>query len=412
MANEKILPELHAFIIDIDQLHLDPRNARMHSEKNLSAIADSLNEFGQRRLAVVHKATMTVRAGNGMVTAARRLGWERIAALVVDEPERDARRYALADNRTGELAEWDSTVLLSEINELRFNDELIEIPGFHASDLIELSPPPRFDGSRIPDSVDDALADSDIPKRVSLGDVWSVGPHRIICGDVRSVAPMMTDAAMVITDPPYGVNYVSNMRRKKKNAKIENDALTQDELAPFIASSLRALMQWVAAGGAVYVFYADQKRGQRDIFERGLDASDVEMLANIVWVKQAGTMGWQDYRNQYEPMLYGSKRGAARRKVLDRTQTTIWRVDREPTHTLMHPTQKPVALIARAIENSTRVGDAVVDGFGGSGSMVVAAEVTGRRGFSIEIEPRYCDMAIERLMRANPGLSAERIGTG
>jgi DNA modification methylase len=353
---------------------------------------------------------MTVRAGNGMITAARRLGWLYIAALVVDEPERDARRYALADNRTGELAEWDSSVLLNEIGELKLSDERIEIPGFELGDLLDWQAPPRFDGSRIPETVDEALADSDIPKRVSPGDVWEVGAHRIICGDVREATPLVTDAAMLITDPPYGVDFVARGKKKAK-AKIVNDDLAPKEMAAFISSTMRAISAWLGGGAAAYVFHPDQRRGAREVFEAGLDAADIEMLGSIVWVKAAGSMGWQDYRNQYEPCLYGSKRGGTRRKVVDRTQTTVWRVDREPNNQLMHPTQKPVALIARAIENSTRVGDVVVDGFGGSGSMVVAAELMGRAGYSIELEPRYCDMAIERLLRANKDLEARRIST-
>lgn len=394
----------------VEALTLDPRNARKHGRRNLDAIVASLSEFGQRRPLVVMSDMMVI-AGNGTLEAARELGWTEIAVTVVPETwtREQAAAYALADNRTAELASWDDAVLGETLGEL-------DMAGWDLGAL-------GFDG--LP-SIAAAAADDEVPDVPAAatsrpGEVWILGDHRLACGsstDAELVARLFAgaQAACVVTDPPYGVAYESRGRKKAHRA-IANDAVSDAQLLELVRGALVLAIASTVPGGGCYVFHADTKR---DVFEDAMLEAGWTLHQALVWVKQSIVLSRMDYQPQHEPILYGWRPGKRHAWYGGRKRTsivaddqpdfaslerealvalledlhasaTVLREDR-PTRSDEHPTMKPVALLSRLIVNSSRKADVVYDPFLGSGSTIVACERQGRVGYGVELDPAYCDV--------------------
>jgi len=210
------------------------------------------------------------------------------------------------------------------------------------------------------------------------------------------------------TDAPYGVAYQSHMAEGGTASRfqpIENDDLDPNALKAFLTTCFSNAAACMRPGAAVYACHANQRAGIYAAFESALIAGGFHFGGVLVWVKPAATMGWQDYRNRYEPILYGWKMGADRRKVEDRSETTVWEIARDAAASYEHPTQKPVELVARALRNSTVAGETVLDPFAGSGPVLIAAAKLGRRAVLIEKDPGYCDV-IRAAVGALPGEGA------
>jgi DNA modification methylase len=354
----------------------DPQNARQHDEKNLKAIEGSLKEFGQRKPIVITEAGVIV-AGNGTVEAAKRLAWTHIEAVKVpnDWTPDKIKAFAIADNRTAELANWNQEVLTAQLLELEGEGwELAEF-GFEAFDLPDDDKP----------IVEDELPES-APSRVALGDVWQLGNHRLMCGDATdllSLATLMNDekAALVLTDPPYGVSYQSNMRLKSKKF----DVLANDDLVLDIAPSIKSY-----SSGWVFVWTSWKVLNLW-----------IEKLASfgyptnmIIWDKGGGGIGdlEKTFASDYEVALVWHNN----QKLTGKRIGSVWSINKDGSSQYLHPTQKPVALSAMAIEHTTNKGDLVLDIFGGSGSTLIAAEQTKRICYMMELDTKYCDIIIER----------------
>jgi site-specific DNA-methyltransferase (adenine-specific) len=398
----------------ISELRRRTNNPRDNA-KAVGAIVESLQEFGWTT-PLLMDAAGEVEAGDTRFMAAERLGLAEVPILQTDHDPELARRYVVADNRLGEIATWDG-LKLAEILD-GFTPDQVEVTGFSVEEVEAMAAQELAEAEKrlersAPASVDEALADADVPQRVDRGQVWECGRHLVICGDARRVAPTGDPCAMLFTDPPYGVNYQSrggsNNSRGAKHAKIKNDDMSPSELRVFLEEAFRAARAWLAPGATAYVFHGDQRPGIRLAFEGAFLSAGFELLGTLVWVKPTATMGWQDYRNGYEPILYGEVPGGKRHKVYDRTQSTVWDERKDAASAYMHPTQKPTSLAMRAMRNSTSPGDRVIDVFGGSGSTLVAAEVMKRSAVSIELEPRYCDVAIERWRRIS-GVDPKLVG--
>lgn len=398
----------------IDELTLDPRNARKHGRRNLDAIQASLSEFGQRRPLVV-MSDMTVIAGNGTLEAARALGWTEVAVTVVpsDWTREQAAAYAIADNRTAELAVWDDAVLADTLAELDAGGWDLNSLGFDG--LPELAP----------GDADDAVPEVPAETISAPGDVWLLGDHRLACGsstDALIVASLFAGALAdaVITDPPYGVAYESR-NRKKAHRAIANDAVKDPELLELVGDSLGLALQFSNDGAACYVFHADSKR---DVFEDAMTEAGYVVHQTLVWVKDSLALGRCDYQYQHEPCLYGWKPGGKHAWYGGRKHTTIV-ADQQPdframeredlaallediyAHTTVihhdrpkrsdeHPTMKPVGLLSRFIVNSTKKAQLVYDPFLGSGSTLIACERQGRVCYGVELDPGYCDVIVNR----------------
>ena len=355
--------------LPVEVLVLDPRNARKHDEKNLSAIAGSLDRFGQRKPIVVTSENVVV-AGNGTLTAALSLGWEKIDVVRVPDDWSDdqVKAFALADNRTAELAVWDEQVMASQLLEL-------DAAGF---DIAEFG----FEAVDMPDDPEPVEEDEVIEppaKPISkLGDVWKLGNHRLVCGDSfdKSVVQKALDNTkvdLVFTDPPYGMDLdtdYSNMGTTTTSyKKIQNDNVKFDASKLF---DLVNCKNW-------YLWGADYYPDTIPNWDKG---------SMIVWAKA---------HSEEENKVFGSSFEICWR--LPKAKKEVWFVRRiQMTDELLkaHPTQKPLALGLRAIEKDTKEGDMVFDFFLGSGSTLIAAEKLGRKCHGIELEPSYCDVIIQR----------------
>lgn len=416
------MSDLTVTTVAIDSLVLDPNNARKHGRRNLDAIRDSLAQFGQRRPLVVRSDGVVI-AGNGTLEAARSLGWADITVTTVpDEWTADqARAYAIADNRTAELATWDDVVLADTLADLNANGWDVNGLGFDGLPAIEIG------------DADDRLP-TDLPAEpiAKPGDVWQLGEHRVVCGgsdQAHIVAALFEDrlADLVMTDPPYGVAYESR-GRKQAHAAIANDAAKDPELYELIHDSLGLAWAYASDGAPCYVFHSDSKRV---LFEQAFIEAGFFLHQTLQWVKDRLVLARTDYQPQNEPCLYGWKPGKghtwhggrkrttilegdqvdltalSREELLEivtelRAESTVLRHDR-PSRSDEHPTMKPVGLIAQLIVNSSRKGQLVYDPFLGSGTTLIAAERQGRICYGVELEPAYVDVIVRRWEQATGG---------
>jgi site-specific DNA-methyltransferase (adenine-specific) len=366
----------------IDDLDLDPRNARKHDEKNLKAIADSLKLFGQRKPIVVWGRTVV--AGNGTMAAAQSLGWTEISvARVPDDWSSDqVKAYALADNRSAELAVWDEQVLASQLLELTAAEFDVELLGFE----IPVEP--------LQDVVEDDIPEQVEPKS-KLGDVWQLGKHRLVCGDATDTATVEKlmgekKANLIFTDPPYGVDYKG----------INND--DQAGLENLLRAVFQNYISVSNLGCSVYVFHSDKNA---DIFHK-VFREFFHFSSMIIWFKNSLTLSQTDYQSQHEPCMYGWAKNGTHNWYSDRKQVSVWQFEKQRIEG--HTTPKPTSLIANAIKNSSKPKQIVVDLFGGSGSTLIACEQTDRVCFMMELDPKYVDVIIARWEKLT-GQTAELI---
>jgi len=382
-------------LVSIDDLDLDSRNARKHDAKNLKAIADSLEQFGQRKPIVVWGRTVV--AGNGTLIAARSLGWTEITiAKIPDDWSSDqVTAYALADNRSAELAVWDEQVLTEQLKQLELADWDVEALGFDAT----VEP--------LQDVVEDELPEVIDPK-AKLGDVWQLGRHRLVCGDATDEATVQklmagNEAALIFTDPPYNLDFQGQRINAAANAKhddIKNDNLSSVEFDDFITKVLRNYAGMNAK--AWYFFFSDLTL---DMLLTPMRQNGFSWKSILIWMKPFASMSSKDYKSRYEPFVYGCKSNAFFGQRYN--DEDIWQFARVKTNDL-HPTMKPLDLIAKALNNSSKPNDIVVDLFGGSGSTLIACEQTDRVCFMMELDPKYVDVIIARWEKLT-GQTAELI---
>jgi DNA modification methylase len=374
----------------ISDLTLDPRNARLHSQKNLDAIKASLTKFGQRKpIVVTHEGF--VLAGNGTMEAAKSLGWDHIDVTTTpaDWDLDTARAYALADNRTAELAEWDENVLAKQLLELIDADFDIEAIGFEMPEP-EIQPEP-----------DDAPAVTEVEHKTKLGQLWKLGDHLLYCGDSTEEATftrLMGDekAHLIWTDPPWNVNYGGIDNDNVQGWKVRtilNDHMNEGQWDEFVSQFCKTLFDFSKAGAPIYLVMSAQ---EWPVIDRNLREAGFHWSSTIIWAKDRLVLSRKDYHTQYEPIWYGWNADAARlNAVEDRKQSDLWQVDR-PARSELHPTMKPIELVQKSIVNSSKPGDIVIDSFGGSGSTLIACEQTNRKCRMVELDPQYCDVIIAR----------------
>lgn len=292
------------------------------------------------------------------------------------------RKYRLLDNKTNELAEWDFDLLGAELEGLDFGgfDFGFELPAMaEDTEIIEVETP--------------EVNEAELPT-AKLGDVWQLGRHRLMCGDstiVDNVKKLVggDQVDLLLTDPPYGVDYVG---KTKEALKIKNDAKSDDEFIDFLAGAFNAADVVMKPGAVFYIWHADSKAY---VFRMACQMTGWEVRQVLIWVKNTMVLGRQDYQWKHEPCLYGWKEGAGHLWASDRKQTTVLNFDR-PTVNKEHPTMKPIALFDYQIKNNTKGGDLVLDLFGGSGTTIMACEQNGRRACVMEHDPKYVDVIIKR----------------
>lgn len=370
------------------------RNARTHSEEQVAQIAASIAEFGFTNPILAGSDGVIV-AGHGRLAAAQKLGLEIVPVVVLDHLSPTQRRaLVIADNRIAENAGWDDAMLRIEIAALQDDDFDLSLTGFDADALAELmaGDEPEGEGQSDDDAVPE-VAETPVSRP---GDVWLLGGHRLLCGDstlAESYERVLDDEQvdMVFTDPPYNVNYANSAKDKMRG---KDRAILNDNLGDgFYDFLLAALTPTIAhCRGGVYVAMSSS---ELDVLQAAFRAAGGHWSTFIIWAKNTFTLGRADYQRQYEPILYGWPEGAQRHWCGDRDQGDVWNI-KKPQKNDLHPTMKPVELVERAIRNSSRPGNAVLDPFGGSGTTLIAAEKSGRLARLIELDPKYVDVIVRR----------------
>lgn len=370
------------------------RNSRTHSDAQVAQIAASIAEFGFTNPILAGSDGVIV-AGHGRLAAAQRLGLEQVPVVVLDHLTPIQRRaLVIADNRIAENAAWDDEMLRVELQSLQDDGFDLDITGFDADALAEilLGEESSTEGQTDDDEVPE-LTETPVSKP---GDIWIMGKHRLLCGDATDPASykrLMGEsvANMIATDPPYNVDYANSAKDKMrgKDRPILNDNLG-DGFYDFLLSALKPML--AHCSGAAYIAMSSS---ELDTLQKAFRAAGGKWSTFIIWAKNTFTLGRADYQRQYEPILYGWPEGQTRHWCGDRDQGDVWNI-KKPQKNDLHPTMKPVELIERAIRNSSRPGDVVLDPFGGSGTTLIAAEKAGRTGWLIELDPKYVDVIVRR----------------
>ncbi len=410
-ASETLTSSLVVAYLPVTSLTSYGRNARTHSKKQIRKIADSIRVFGFTNPILVDTANMII-AGHGRVEAARLLNLEQVPTICLDNlTPAQIRAYVIADNRLAEEAGWDPEILKIELQHLIIENEIdISLTGFETPeiDLVLSAPQAEADPA-------DEFPDEVLQLTTQAGDLWSLGGHRIFCGDARDescFASLMTDrrAAVVFADPPYNVvidGHVSgNGKARHSEFAMASGEMNEAEFTRFLKDSLSQLAAW-SINGSVHFLCMDW-RHMPELLAAGRSVYD-SLLNVCVWAKDNGGMG-SFYRSQHEMIfVFKSGKGTHRNNVqlgkFGRNRTNVWRYPGANTLTrsgdegnllAMHPTVKPVALVADALLDCSARGDVVLDSFLGSGSTLLAAERVGRVCCGMEIEPKYVDVAVRR----------------
>ena len=354
----------------------------------VKGVKASLKKYGFRQPLVVDKRGVLI-VGHTRLLAAQALGMERVPVHVAtDLTEKQVRAYRLADNRTGENAEWNNELLGAELAALQAMDVDLLDTGFEADEI-----------ARLLGALDDGSNDAEAPEppdhaESRPGAIYELGGHRLLVGDSTDAAAVAALAAglevdLLLTDPPYGISYVG---KTKDALTIQNDGHTGEGLRAFLSQAFRAARGVMRPGASFYIWHADSEglAFRNAVIDAGLELKQV-----LVWAKSVITLGRQDYQWQHEPCLYGWVPGRRHAWYSDRKQSTLLRFDK-PSRNADHPTMKPVAMMEYLILNSSKGGGGIYDGFAGSGSTLIACEKTGRRCLAVELDPRYADVIRRR----------------
>ena len=356
-------------------------NNPRHNASAVDAVANSIREFGWKQPLVVDKDNVIV-VGHTRFLAAKKLGMTEVPCLIADDlAEEQIKSYRLADNKTNELATWDFEKLKAELEGI--SD--IDMTQFGFEELEASLEDAKDDGF----DEEGAIDETPYSKR---GDIFLLGSHRLMVGDstLKEDVDRLCDgknADLVLTDPPYNVDYEG-----QDGMKIQNDKQSDEDFHGFLLSAFRNMYGHTKAGGAIYCFHADTEGLN---FRNAFKEAGFKLAECLIWVKNSLVLGRQDYQWRHEPCLYGWKEGAAHYFVDDRTQDTILEYDK-PRNNSLHPTQKNIELISKLILNSSRKGETILDLFGGSGTTLIAAEQLGRKALMMELDERYADVIVKR----------------
>ena len=367
----------------------NPRKDLKPEDEEYQKIKKSLVEFGYVAPVIVN-ADMTVIGGHQRLKVLKELGYTEIECNVVDLDKDKEKALNIALNKI--TGEWDNAKLEELLAELKETNIDMDMTGFSFDEVDNMLK--DITGSKEDDfDVDQALNEIEEPTS-KPGDVWILGRHRLMCGNSTQKEEVMRlmnkqEADMLLTDPPYNVDYVG---KTSEALKIENDNMNETEFYNFLIDAFRNMFESVKYGGSIYVFHADTEGLN---FRNAFKAVGFKLAQCLVWVKNTFVMGRQDYQWRHEPILYGWKEGAGHYFVDNRKQSTVLEFDK-PNRNAEHPTMKPIDLLVYLIKNSSKENDIILDLFGGSGSTLIAAEQIQRTCYTMELDPKYCDVIIRR----------------
>ena len=377
-------------LVEIEKLIPYINNARTHSPAQILKLRASLREFGFINPVIIDN-NYNIIAGHGRVIAAREEGIKLVPCVYVDFlTEAQKKAYILADNRMALDAGWDEEILRNELEALEAEAFDLNLTGFDSEEISDL-----FDTN---EAEEDEFNEADpLPENPysQLGDIFLLGNHRLICGDSTKIETIKAlvennEIDMIFTDPPYNVDYEGGT-----GMKIDNDAMTPEEFKVFLSKAFANMASVTKNGAPFYVCHSDVESVN---FGLALEGAGFNFTEEIVWVKNNFVFGQKDYHVRHELMMYGWKKGKAHYFVNDRTQDTVWEYNK-PKKNDLHPTMKPVELVARAIKNSSKLNAKVLDIFGGSGTTLIAADQLQRTAFLAELKPVYVDVIVKRYIR-------------
>lgn len=377
--------ELQIEYIEIGKLKPYERNNKKHTDEDVSEIAKSIEKYGFNDPIGLYGNNIIVE-GHGRLEAAKKLGLEKVPCVRLDHmTDKERREYAILHNKTAELAQCDFDNLKLEFEELDFSDFDIDF-GID------------FDDEEETEIIEDDVpeADEEHEPTVKLGDIWQLGRHRLMCGDSTDKATveklMNGDKAdMVFTDPPYNVDYEG---KGKEKLKIQNDHFETDEECGE-KLWLPAFQNMRAVSKDCCAYYCCMPQGGTHMMMMMMMKADWQVKHEIIWKKQSIVLNRADYNYQHEPILYGWNKTHKFYGKGKYHTTSVWEYDR-PTKSKEHPTMKPIELICEALQNSSVKNNIVLDIFGGSGSTLIACEQLDRICYTMELDPKYCDVIIKR----------------
>ena len=378
-------------LIPIGKLVPYVNNARTHSKEQITKLRSSLREFGFVNPVIIDRE-FNVIAGHGRILAAKEENIEQVPCVFVDYlTEAQKKAYILADNRFSLDAGWDEDMLRVEMEALQGMDFDISLTGFDEAEIADLFSADDNEAQEDDFDVDAAL---EAEPFVKTGDLWLLGKHRLLCADStkpEDVKLLMDGkkANVCITDPPYACNYTGGT-----GMKIMNDNLKGEEFYQFLLSAFKNAYENLADGAAIYIFHSDAEKVN---FYNAVVAAGFHYSTTCIWVKQSLVLGRFDYQMRHEPVIYAFKDTVKHKFYGDRKQTTVWEFDR-PCKSKLHPTTKPLPLIAYPMKNSSLVNSIVLDLFGGSGSTLMAAEQMERTAYLMELDPVYASAIVRRFV--------------
>lgn len=386
--------EMQYYLADVSELIPYVRNARTHSEAQVSQIAASIREFGFLSPILVAEDN-TILAGHGRLAAALKLGLKKVPCVKENHlTETQKRAYIIADNKLSLNAGWDSELLAVELSELEGADFNLDLLGFDEAELSSI-----FDADKdVSDDDFDVEKELEEPCFSKTGDIWTLGKHRVICGDSTNSSTFEkllgeTKVNLVCTDAPYFVNL------ENASGKIKNDDLSDKEGYEFLMKVFTNFKNSMAADASIYEFYATMKAR---VFYDAFEDAGFKVAAGLIWKKPRAPLMRTDWKFNMEPIIYGWRKDGKHKWYGDQKQTAVFEFDgikNSKEEGCGHPSSKPVPLIAYLIKQSTQTNSVVLDGFLGSASTLIACEQIGRVCFGVELEPKFIDVAVKRYMK-------------
>jgi len=378
-------------IADLRHAEYNPRKDLKPGDAEFEKIKNSITEFGYVEPIIVN-SDMTIIGGHQRSKVLKELGYTQVDCIVIDIDKTKEKALNVALNKIS--GDWDFESLAKLLSDLKEDDYNIEFTGFDFSEAEKLWD--EYLSENNMDSSEDDDFEPEFPDQpiTQKGDIWLLGKHRLMCGDSTNINDMAVlmdgkKANLIVTDPPYNVDYVG---KTKDALKIENDKMDNDSFYNFLFDAYSRMYEVAGDGASIYVFHADSEGLN---FRKAMIESGFKLSQCCIWAKQTMVMGRQDYHWQHEPILVGWKPTGSHYWNSDRKQTTLWQFDR-PFRNEYHPTIKPVPLISYPIKNSSKIGDLVLDSFGGSGSTLIACQETDRICYTMELDEKYCDVIVNR----------------
>lgn len=385
----------------------NPRKALKPGDPEYEKLKRSIQQFGYVEPVIWNKRTGKVVGGHQRLTVLKDLGYTEIECVIVDMEPTQEKALNVALNKIS--GAWDMPKLQDLFKDLQGSNFDVTLTGFDAVEIDNLFKDAV--AAKVKEDKFDVDAELKKPTFSKPGDLWLLGKHRLVCGDSTKAEVYETlmagnKANLIVTDPPYNVEYVG---KTKDKLTIQNDRMEKGNFYQFLLAAYQRMESALADDGSIYVFHADTEGLN---FRKAFEDAGFYLSGCCIWKKPSMVLGRSPYQWQHEPCLYGWKKKGKHQWYSDRKQTTIWEFDR-PSRSREHPTMKPIPLLAYPIQNSSMTNCIVLDPFGGSGSTLIACEQTGRICYTVELDPKYCDVIVNRYIEAvgqSGGVSVIRDG--